>query len=78
MEAALTEAVSAGNLRATTNPEAYESAEVAIVDIGLDVTRTDAGPTVDSQALRRAVQSLASRMPAGSLVIVETTVPPGT
>ena len=33
MEAALTEAVSAGNLRATTDPEAYESAEVAIAQI---------------------------------------------
>jgi UDP-N-acetyl-D-glucosamine dehydrogenase len=78
MEAALTEAVGAGNLRATTDPEAYESAEVAIVDIGLDVTRTDAGPTVDFTGLRGAVGALASRLPAGALMIVETTVPPGT
>ena len=78
MQAALTEAVSAGNLRATTDPGAYESAEVAIVDIGLDVTRTDAGPTVDFRGLRGAVRALASRLPAGALMIVETTVPPGT
>ena len=78
MQAALTEAVSAGNLRATTDPGAYESAEVAIVDIGLDVTRTDAGPTVDFTGLRGAVRALASRLPAGALMIVETTVPPGT
>jgi UDP-N-acetyl-D-glucosamine dehydrogenase len=78
METALTEAVGAGNLSATTDPEAYESAEVAIVDIGLDVTRTDAGPTVDFTGLRGAVGALASRLPAGALMIVETTVPPGT
>ena len=37
MEAAMAEAVRAGNLKATTDAEAYESADVAIVDIGLDV-----------------------------------------
>ena len=78
MEAAMAEAVRAGNLKATTDAEAYESADVAIVDIGLDVTRTDDGPTVDFTALRAAVRSLAERLPPGALMIVETTVPPGT
>jgi UDP-N-acetyl-D-glucosamine dehydrogenase len=78
MEAALAEAVKAGNLKATTDPKAYESAQVAIVDIGLDVARTDDGPTVDFSGLRGAVRSLAERLPAGALMIVETTVPPGT
>jgi UDP-N-acetyl-D-glucosamine dehydrogenase len=78
MEHALTDAIAVGNLRATTDPEAYGSAEVAIVDIGLDVTRTDGGPTVDFTGLRAAVRELASRMPRGALMIVETTVPPGT
>jgi nucleotide sugar dehydrogenase len=78
MEAAMAEAARAGNLKATTDAEAYESADVAIVDIGLDVTRTDDGPTVDFTALRAAVRSLAERLPPGALMIVETTVPPGT
>ena len=78
MEAAMAEAVEAGNLKATTDPEAYGSAEVAIVDIGLDITRTDDGPTVDFSGLRAAVRSLAERLPQGALMIVETTVPPGT
>ncbi len=78
METAMAEAVKAGNLKATTDPEAYGSAEVAIVDIGLDITRTDDGPTVDFSGLRAAVRSLAARLPQGALMIVETTVPPGT
>jgi UDP-N-acetyl-D-glucosamine dehydrogenase len=77
MDAAMREAVAAGNLRGTIDPAAYESAEVAIVDVGLDVTRTDSGPTVDFTGLRGAVRALASRLPSGALMIVETTVPPG-
>jgi UDP-N-acetyl-D-glucosamine dehydrogenase len=78
MEAAMAMAVETGNLRATTDQEVYASAGVAIVDIGLDVSARDGEPEVDFGDLRRAVATLASRMPAGSLIVVETTVPPGT
>lgn len=78
MEQAMSAAVEAGNLRATTDPEAYAAARVAIVDVGLDVTRTDSGPTVDFTGLRAAVKVLAERLEPGALIIVETTVPPGT
>ena len=78
MEAAMQEATAAGNLRATTDPEAYADASVAIVDVGLDVTMKEDGPTVDFSGLRAAVRSLAERLSDGALIIVETTVPPGT
>jgi UDP-N-acetyl-D-glucosamine dehydrogenase len=78
MEAALERAVKVGNLRATTDQEAYGSAGVAIVDIGLDITTGDGRPGVDFMDLRSAVGVLVSRMPSGSLIVVETTVPPGT
>src|SRR4051794_39992150 len=78
MEAAMARAVEAGNLRATTDQEAYASAGVAIVDIGLDVSARDGEPEVDFGDLRQAVRTLASRMAGGSLIVVETTVPPGT
>jgi UDP-N-acetyl-D-glucosamine dehydrogenase len=77
LDEALRRAVAAGNLRATTDASVYESASVAIVDINLDVSYED-GPTVDFSDLRAAVQVLAERMPPGSLIVVETTVPPGT
>jgi UDP-N-acetyl-D-glucosamine dehydrogenase len=75
---ALARAVEAGNLRATTDDEAYASAEVAVVDIGLDVTDRGDEPRVDLEDLRAAVHGLAARMPKGALIVVETTVPPGT
>ena len=78
MAEALARAREAGNLVATTDQSAYESASVAIVDIGLDVSLEGGSPGVDFSGLRAAVRALASRMTPGSLIVVETTVPPGT
>jgi UDP-N-acetyl-D-glucosamine dehydrogenase len=79
MGSALREALEVGNLRATTDPAAYEQAAVAVVDIQFDVA-FDQGPepSIDFTGIEAAVRSLATRMPAGSLILVETTVPPGT
>ncbi len=79
MDAALQRALAAGNLRATTDPEAYATAAVAVVDIQFDVELDSAsGASVDFGGLEEAIRSLATRMPAESLIVVETTVPPGT
>ena len=78
MERALRGALEAGNLTARTDDEAYDSASVTIVDVGLDLTQVDGRPEVDFSGLRSAIRTLGSRMRPGSLVIVETTVPPGT
>jgi UDP-N-acetyl-D-glucosamine dehydrogenase len=78
MEEAMTTAAEAGNFTATTDEAAYESASVAIVDIALDVGLADGRPTVDFGELRAAIRALATRMPRPSLILVETTVPPGT
>jgi UDP-N-acetyl-D-glucosamine dehydrogenase len=77
LEEAMRRGLDAGNLRATTDLRAYESASVAIIDINLDISLAE-GPTVDFSDLRAAAQVLAERMPPGSLIVVETTVPPGT
>jgi UDP-N-acetyl-D-glucosamine dehydrogenase len=78
MAAALADAREAGNLTATTDDRAYESAAVSIVDISLDLSVEDGRTSVDFGDLRAAVGKLAARMPEGSLIVVETTVPPGT
>lgn len=78
MQAAFEEARRVGNLKATTDAAAYESAAVVMVDIHLDLGFDGGGsPTVDFTGLRSAIATIAARMPEGSLVIVETTVPPG-
>jgi UDP-N-acetyl-D-glucosamine dehydrogenase len=78
LKAALTAAHARGNLRATTDERAYDVASVTVVDVPLDVIDVDGGPTVRLDGFRAAIQTLGRRMPAGSLVVVETTVPPGT
>jgi nucleotide sugar dehydrogenase len=78
MGEALAEASAAGNLRATVDPAAYERADVVVVSINFDLTLDNGRPTVDFEGLRAAVRAASERMPAGSLLVLETTVPPGT
>ena len=75
---ALARAAARGNLVATTDPSVYALADVTVVDVAIDLTDHDGMPSVDFETLRDAVEPLARNMPAGALVLVETTVPPGT
>lgn len=78
MQQALDSAHEAGNLSATTDLGACESASVAVVSVNLDLQKGELGPTVDLSGLRAAVRDLASTLRRGALIVVETTVPPGT
>ncbi|MEQ8497179.1 MAG: nucleotide sugar dehydrogenase [Gammaproteobacteria bacterium] len=78
LEAAAADAHAYGNLSATTDPAAYELASVAVCDVHLDVIEDADGVRADTSVLEGAVRTLGERLPAGALVIVETTVPPGT
>jgi nucleotide sugar dehydrogenase len=68
-----------GNIRATTDDSVYEQADIVLVDVHLDV-RFENGerPSVDFSGFRTAIATLGRRLRPGALVIVETTVPPGT
>lgn len=68
----------AGNLRATSDPAVFAEADVAVVDIHLDVAHVGEAPSVDFTGFRAAIRTLGARLRPGALVIVETTVPPGT
>lgn len=78
MQGALDQVREAGNFGATTDPGVFELASVVVVSVNLDLEHGDAGPTVDLGGLRTAIRELAGRLPAGALIVVETTVPPGT
>jgi UDP-N-acetyl-D-glucosamine dehydrogenase len=67
-----------GNLIAVTDPRVYSLASVALVDIPLDVIENGGQPTVTLDDFRSAIRTLGRHMPTGSLIVVETTVPPGT
>jgi UDP-N-acetyl-D-glucosamine dehydrogenase len=81
LQRAFDAAYAAKNLIATTDVIAYRAAQIAIVDVHLDVEKGDSEtdePSVDFAAFRAAIRALGEQLPAGALVIVETTVPPGT
>ena len=76
--AAFSQSCAIGNLRATTDPAAFEQAGITVVDIHLDVVRDGGLPAVSFNGFRRAMRTLGEHMRPGSLIIIETTVPPGT
>jgi len=78
LKAALASAVAGGNLVATTDERAYALASVTLVDLPLDVLHADGRPTARLDGFRAAIRTLGSQMPPDSLIILETTVPPGT
>lgn len=73
-----------GNFLATYDPIAYRYADVIIVDINLDVQKysdTDSrltGFDVNLDGFKNAVRSFSRQCREDVLVLVETTVPPGT
>jgi len=82
MEAAYRRAHQRGNLLATHLPEAYALASVVVVDIHLDIHKQAPG-RVDGyrfslEGYERSLAVVADRVAPGTLVLVETTVPPGT
>jgi UDP-N-acetyl-D-glucosamine dehydrogenase len=73
-----------GNFLATYDSEVYKYADIVIVDINLDVQKqsnTDGGLKdfdVDLGGFESAIKSIGSSCRDDVLVLVETTVPPGT
>src|SRR6266496_2945829 len=76
--AAVGSASRAGNLVATTDERAFALASVAIVNVPLDVVVEDGRPKARFEPFCSAVRTLGRYLPPGALVLVETTVPPGT
>jgi UDP-N-acetyl-D-glucosamine dehydrogenase len=69
----------AGNLRATTDVAAFRNAKIAVVDVHLDVGLDASGrPSASINGFERAIRILGQELSPGALVMVETTVPPGT
>lgn len=68
-----------GNLWATTDYEYFQYADVVVVDINLDVKYTEKQePLLDLKLFKAAMHTLGRQIRPRTLVIVETTIPPGT
>lgn len=79
LEQKLQEASNFGNLKATTDSSYFEHADIVVVDINLDVKYDEDGsPYLDLELFKEAMRSIGSCIKEDTLVLVETTVPPGT
>lgn len=76
--AATAAAHAAGNLRATSDPTEIASADVVVVDIPLDVDFGSERASLVLEPFERAIHTIGEHARPGALVLVETTVPPGT
>ncbi len=75
---ALEQALGAGNLRASTDPFVYGSAEVVVVDVHLDIPFLEDEPQLQFENFVSAIRTIGQYMREDALIIIETTVPPGT
>ncbi len=66
------------NLIATSDESTFSLADIIIIDIHLDIDFFDDKPILDFSTLEIAIESIARHVKKGALIIVETTVPPGT
>ncbi|MCF6197183.1 MAG: nucleotide sugar dehydrogenase [Emcibacter sp.] len=68
-----------GNLKATSDPNIYGSASIVVVDIHLDVIELEDGThSASFGGFRKALRTVGAEVQPGTLILVETTVPPGT
>jgi UDP-N-acetyl-D-glucosamine dehydrogenase len=77
LERAVEVAAREGNFFATSDPKWYSSASTVIVDINCDVKVVEGEVQADTDTLIEAVRVVGARIPPNTLVLVETTVPPG-
>ena len=78
LSSALEFAHETGNLTATTDESVYNTADVVVIDVALEISFLDKEPQLQTGSFEQAVRSVGQRIPEGALMLVETTVPPGT
>lgn len=70
------------NFTATWVPDVYAEADIIIVDINLDVRKTELGKAynadVSIEPFKKAIHLIGSLIKPDCLLLIETTVPPGT
>ena len=67
-----------GNLSATSDESIYADADIIVVDIHLDIAYLDDEPQLQFESFKDAIRTIGKYVREGTLIIIETTVPPGT
>lgn len=78
LEIALAEAHRVGNLTATTDETVYGRATVIVIDVPLDIDWRSETPQLKLGGFEAAIRTVGRNVAPGTLVLLETTVPPGT
>ena len=68
----------AGNLVAVTDAGVFGAADIIVVEIGLDIEDKAVTPKVDLPPFRAAIGTVGDHMKPDALILLESTVPPGT
>lgn len=76
--AALGAARERNNLICVDDPRAYSLADVVVVDIPLDISWRSENPELRLGGFEAGIRTIGEQVRPGTLVLVETTVPPGT
>ena len=67
-----------GNLRATSDENVLATASIVVVDVHFDIGDLTGDGDLKFGPFIRAIETVGNHIQAGTLVVVETTVPPGT
>ncbi len=67
-----------GNLSATVDPQIYSKADIIVVDVHCDIDFRNEEPTIEFDVITKAIEEIGRRAKPGCLILIETTVPPGT
>lgn len=78
LAAALSTARERGSLICCADERAYGLADVVVIDVPLDIDWQSTDPELRLDGFTGAIRAVGRNVTAGTLVIVETTVPPGT
>lgn len=78
LEKAYFDVLEAKNFEATTNIDSFKTADFVIVDINLDVDIKGEYSKINFQNFEKAIKTLGQNIKKDTLVIIETTIPPGT
>lgn len=75
---AIQQAHERGNLVATSDVSAYQIASTVVVDVPFDIEDIQGKPSLPWGMFKSAVRTVLENVQPGTLILVETTVPPGT
>ena len=78
LEAEFYKCIKQKNLSASTDPKIISNADYVIVDINLDVNLQEKKGNINFEGFSNAISTVGEYISEDTLVIIETTVPPGT